>query len=81
MALGITSKCIRLAVLGFLVHEIGQALGRGIGTASHQSIYAVAGGLGDLLAVLVQEQLVGEMLRRAVRPDIFADAVIDRLCW
>jgi hypothetical protein len=52
-----------LGRLGLLEHEIGQALGRGIGQPFVDG-QPVALGLRDLLAVLVEEQLVGEMLRR-----------------
>ena len=59
-----------------LIHEIGQAFGRGIGQPFVDG-QPVAPGLGNLLPVFVQEQFIGEMLGLPPAQN-FADAVIDR---
>ena len=65
-----------LCGLGLLIHEIGQALGRGIGQPFVDR-NSVAGGFGDLLALVIEEQFIGEMLRCRMAEDA-ADPVIDR---
>ena len=62
-ARGITSKYSRLARCGWLIHELRQAFRRRVAQPFlHRQ--PVALGLADLLAVLVEEQLVGEARRR-----------------
>ena len=63
--------------LRLLIHEIGQALGRGIGQPLVDRD-SVARRFRDLLALIIQEQLIAEMLWRP-RPQRPADRVIDRL--
>ena len=65
-----------LGGLGLEVHEIGQALGAGIGQPLVNRD-TVARGFGDLLPIGIQEQFIGEMVRRPVPQDA-ADFVIDR---
>ena len=65
-----------LGGFGFLIHEIGQAFGGRIGQPFVDA-EAVALGFRDLLAVLIQEQLIGKMLGLASAQNL-ADAVIDR---
>ena len=62
--------------LGLLVHEIGQAFRGRVGQPFVDG-KAIALGFRDLLPVLVQEQLIGEMLGRAAAQHL-ADAVVDR---
>ena len=70
---------VEIELLGLprlLEHVEREALGRRIGQPLVDG-EAVALRLRDLLAVLVEEQLVDEMLRRAAAEDL-ADAVVDR---
>ena len=67
-ARGMTSKYSRLARLRLVVHELRQRLGRRIGQPLIDR-QAVAFGLADLLAVLVEEQLIGHALGRLAAQD------------
>ena len=51
-----------LGGLGLLIHEIGKALGGGIGQPLVNR-HTIAGRFGNLLPVFIQEQLIGEVVR------------------
>ena len=61
--LGNHIKMHPLGSFGLQIHEIRQAFRAGIGKPFING-YAIAGGLGDLLPIFIQEQLIAEMLRR-----------------